>query len=85
MNNAVFVSGVQQSGPVIRTRTPILCQGFSHVGSYGVLDRVPCAIRQALVDSFLDRAACIRQSQLPNSSLPAQPFLCNGKVCFHSL
>ena len=44
--NVVLVSGLQQSDSVININVyPFFSDSFSHVGYYGVLSRVPCAIQ----------------------------------------
>ena len=48
----MLVSGVQHSDSVTHTQYPLLFIFFSHIGHYGVLSRVPCAI-QLVLTSYL--------------------------------
>ena len=68
--NVVLLSAVKQSNRVKQIYTYPLCfRFFFHVDHYRVLNRVPCAIQQVLIDYLLN----IQQHVSVNSSLLIYP------------
>ena len=43
--NSVLISGVEQSDSIIHIHVTMFFKFFSHLGYYGTVSRVPCAIQ----------------------------------------
>ena len=69
INNAVLVSGLQQSDSVVHIHESILSQIFFHLGYYRILCRAACAIQQIIVDYLF----YIQQSIYINLNLRIYP------------